>query len=477
MPGWAAGRLKWLVPGAAVIVAVMVVAALTLTSGGNGTSGSGSAGGAAAGTGTAKPVASWQALSTQHHALATWSYGKSLVVAANTQVTAYNQATGAVLWRTKAPVASGYNTMFCGGSTSASGAMAVLGIGVVTDSTGLDSDCHSVAALNLATGKLGWVAALPSMAEQKTYANSLEGQPGLAQHGLLVEVSGHTVVAGWMGVLAGFSLTSGARQWLNVIGGESNFENNEVKDIAISGASTYVVTEQVFPDSMSLLRIDTETGKIARPVKISKSMTGLASPLEATILSTTPLTVDFEQVTPSPANSIVGFTTSLAAGWVVHAEPPQHGDPQLFTAATLGDDQAHQFIPFALGGGLLTAVTVASNDGSGSAVVAFNAATGAKKWTATVPGIDLFDPIAVDGSAIQVAGISQAGQGNPVLVSIDAATGKVLSTGQPRVLGPAPLSDANAFYRYVTAGGHVYGVDWKQAKSAKGYVPAVFSLS
>jgi hypothetical protein len=134
---------------AVVIVAVIVGVTFALTSGGHSTSGS--AGGAAA-----KPVASWQALSAQQHALGTWSYGNSLVVAANTQVTAYNQVTGAV-------------------------------------------------------------QALPSIAEQTTYAQALAGQPGLAQYGILVEVSGRTVVAGWLGVLAGFSLTTGAREWSNVL--------------------------------------------------------------------------------------------------------------------------------------------------------------------------------------------------------------------------------------------------------------------
>jgi outer membrane protein assembly factor BamB len=74
----------------------------------------------------------------------------------------------------------------------------------------------------------------------------------------------------------------------------------------------------------------------------------------------------------------------------------------------------------------------------GNTLVAFSAATGTKEWSAAIPGTEVFDPVAVTGSVIQAVGVSQSGQGNPVLVSVDATTGKVLSTGQPRVLGPAP---------------------------------------
>lgn len=49
--------------------------------------------------------------------------------------------------------------------------------------------------------------------------------------------------------------------------------------------------------------------------------------------------------------------------------------------------------------------------------------------------------------------------------------------GKPRSLGPAPLGEANGFYRYVSVGGHVYGVDWSLGKSTAHTVPAVFNLS
>jgi len=470
-PGRTGNKLKWLVPGAAVVVAAIVAAAFALTSGGHSSAGT-------AGGGTGKPVPKWQALGAQNYAIATWTYKNSLVAAANTEITAYSQTTGAVLWRTPAPVVQKFNTMFCGGSPSASGSMAVVGLGVVTDATGMDSDCHSITSLNLATGKLGWVDALPSNAEQVTYGESLEGHPSLAHHGLLVEVSGQTVVAGWLGVLAGYSLKTGAREWLNVIGGDQNFDGYVTKDIAISGSTTYAVLEQLFPSAMQLLRIDTATGKVDRKVAISKSMTGLASPLVASIGSAAPLTVAFGQVSPTDDTSVVGFTASLTAGWVLHAEPRHSGDPEYLAGPAVGSNvDAHQFSPLLLGNGLFAVVTVSASDGAGNTLVAFDATTGAKKWTATVPGAEFWAPVAVTGGVVQAVAISDEGRANPMFVSLDAATGKVVTTGQPRVLGPAPLGQANAFYRYVLSGEHMYGINWGISKAAQGALPAVFSLN
>jgi hypothetical protein len=161
------------VPGTAVIAVLVVVVAFALIS----CSGSTGGGTRTRGTspGMAQSSAQWQALTAQNYAVGTWGNGNSLVVAVNTQVTAYSRVTGKVLWRTKAPVADGHNTMFCGASQSISGSTVMLGIGVATDSTGDDSDCHSVISLNVATGRLGWLQGLPSPAESLASARSLDG--------------------------------------------------------------------------------------------------------------------------------------------------------------------------------------------------------------------------------------------------------------------------------------------------------------
>jgi hypothetical protein len=380
------------VPGTAVIAVLVVVVAFALIS----CSGSTGGGTRTRGTspGMAQSSAQWQALTAQNYAVGTWGNGNSLVVAVNTQVTAYSRVTGKVLWRTKAPVADGHNTMFCGASQSISGSTVMLGIGVATDSTGDDSDCHSVISLNVATGRLGWLQGLPSPAESLAYARSLDGHPGLAEKGLIVEISGQTVVAGWLGVLAGFSLTSGTREWTVVIGGGApavNFDNYVVKDIAVSGPHTYVAASEVFPQALKLFRVDTATGRVSRAVTLSDRITGLVSSVDATILAAAPLTVVVGQATPIDAANVVSFSSDLTATRILRGGPQLVSDgavigKTLSASAINGNVDAHQFYPFTLSNGLLVAATLApEGGGQGNKLVTFDYATGATKWTAAVP--------------------------------------------------------------------------------------------
>jgi PQQ-like domain len=475
------GRLQ-----SAALIALTASASIALASCTGGGSGGGSPGsvGPGAAPPTTQPAGQWQALSAQGNAVGAWSYGDTVVVAANTQVTAYNQNTGKVIWRTQAPPAAGRATVFCGASQSKSGATVVLGIGVAADSTGVGSDCHSVVSLSLTTGRLGWLQQLPSAAEQTAYARSLDGHLDLAQKGLVVEVSGQTVVAGWLGVIAGFSLTSGTRLWTAGIDGSdspANFTKYVVKDIAFSGAGTYIAAAEVYPEAMKLLRLDTATGKVSREVTLSKRKTGLDKTDEATILSAVPLTVAVGQLVPLITNIVI-FRSDLAASRVLPGGPQLPADgaiigKTLYASPLNGNNDAHEFYPLALGNGLLVAATLAPDSGGqGNPLVAFNDTTSDMKWTTTVPGTDIVYPVSVTGSAVEVVGVTQSGQGNPVLISMDAATGKVLSVGQPRVLGPAPLGQAVAYYRFISARGHVYAVYWSSSKTTPGSVPAVFTL-
>lgn len=113
--------------------AVILVVVATLALSGAGGGGQGAARTAGIRPSASPQAAEWQALSTQHNALGTWSYRNSFIVAADTEVTSYDGRTGKVLWRTKAPAVRTGPTVFCGASRTISGATAALGIGVVTD--------------------------------------------------------------------------------------------------------------------------------------------------------------------------------------------------------------------------------------------------------------------------------------------------------------------------------------------------------
>jgi hypothetical protein len=148
----------------------------------------------------------------------------------------------------------------------------------------------------------------------------------------------------------------------------------------------------------------------------------------------------------------------------------------LNAAGSGGNPSALQQRPLVVAGGLLIGPTLAPSSGGGNPLVAIDLRTGKTRWATAVRGEDVFVPVAVTGSAVEVIGVSQGGAGNPVLMRFSLATGKVSSVGPPRVLGAAPMSDEMQYYRFVAAGPVVYAVNWAQAQATPGSAPAVFTL-
>jgi outer membrane protein assembly factor BamB len=478
--------LPWILISVAAGAAILVVASLGLSAVG---SGPGTARTAAIRPSASPQAREWQAVSTQHNALGTWSYGNSFIVAADTEVTSYNGRTGKVLWQTKAPVVRTGATVFCGASRTISGATAVLGIGVVTDSAAAASDCRSVVSLNVATGKLGWVAQVPDAAQSKIYANSIQNSPALAHKGLIVAIAGQHAVVGWQGIIASFSVVNGARQWSRVVGPDTQFHSsapditgNVINDIAVSGSDIYVSVTGIFPAQLQMVRMSAATGRPLRVVNLPGKMTRITKPAGATIVSTAPLTVVAEEPLPTQSASVVVLGPGLHITHVINAGPQIAGQGatigKTLNASPLGvgNNEARQEDPLLIGRGLLVGATLAPGHGGGNPLVGIDYRTGETRWATAVRGSDIIYPVAIAGPIVEVIGVSQGGQGNPVIMKFSLATGKLLFVGRPRSLGAAPMADVLQYYHFTAAGGVVYGVDWAQTSVTQGGVPAVFSL-
>jgi hypothetical protein len=477
-------RLPWILISVVAGAVILVVVASLALSGGQGT----------ARTGGIRPSASpqtreWQAVSTQHNALGTWSYGNSFIVAADTEVTSYDGRTGKVLWRTKAPGVRTGPTVFCGASRTISGATAVLGIGVVTDSAAAASDCRSVVSLNVATGKLGWVAQIPDAAQSKIYANATQNSPALAHKGLIVVIAGQHVVAGWQGVVASFSVANGGRQWSRVVGPDTQFHSrtpdftgNVIHDIAVSGSKLYVAVTGIYPAQLQLVRMSAATGRPLRVVNLPGKRTRITKPAGATIISTTPLTVVADEPLPTLSASVVVLGPGLNITHVINAGPQIAGQGGTVgktlnaSPSGVGNNEARQDDPLLIGSGLLVGATLAPGRGGGNPLVGIDYRTGKTRWATAVRGSDIIYPVAIAGQALEVIGVSQGGQGNPVLMKFSLATGKLLTVGKPRSLGAAPMSDLLQYYHFTAAGSVVYGVNWTQTSATQSGVPVVFTL-
>ena len=479
-------RRAWLVGAAAAGALVLVaVAAVALTGLGGGS------GPAAGPPGPAVPKArpgEWQAGNAQNLALGTWTYRGSFVVAADTEVTGYDSRTGHQLWQVKAPLSQGQPTAFCGASREISGSTVVVGIGVVTGKSATAIDCHSVAAVDVARGRIGWVQPVPSLAQLGEYEHDNQGTAALDQGGLVVAIAGQRVLASWLGVVTGFSVADGSRQWSQVVGPDRTLDGraidpfgNTVTDIAGSGPAAYLAVTGVEPQVLQVMRLDAATGRPLRTATLPGRVIQVTRPTRATIISTSPLVVAADEVVPTESASIVVLGAGLNVARVINAGPQIGGEGgvigrTLNAAGSGGNPSALQRRPLVVAGGLLIGATLAPSSGGGNPLVAVDLRTGKTRWATAVRGEDVFVPVAVTGSAVEVIGVSQGGTGNPVLMRFSLATGRVSSVGPPRVLGAAPMSDEMQYYQFVAAGAVVYAVNWAQAEAAPGSAPAVFTL-
>jgi hypothetical protein len=307
-------RRTWIVVAAvtgALVLVIVAAVALTGLSGGSGP----------AAPGPAVPKArpgEWQAGNAQNLALGTWTYRGSFVVAADTEVTGYDSRTGHQLWQVKAPLSQGQRTAFCGASREISGSTVVVGIGVVTGKSATAIDCHSVAAIDVARGRIGWVQPVPSLAQLGQYEHDNQGTAALDQGGLVVSIAGQRVLASWLGVVTGFSVGDGSRQWSQVVGPGRTLDGhaidpfgNTVTDIAGSGPAAYLAVTGVEPQVLQVMRLDVATGRPLRTATLPGRVIQVTRPTRATIISTSPLVLTTDEVVPTESASIVVLGAGL----------------------------------------------------------------------------------------------------------------------------------------------------------------------
>jgi len=131
-----------------------------------------------------------------------------------------------------------------------------------------------VVSLNVATGKLGWVAQIPDAAQSKIYANATQNSPALAHKGLIIAIAGQHVVAA-----AGCrcQLLSSERRPAVVprVGPDTQFHSrtpdftgNVIHDIAVSGSKLYLAVTGIYPAQLQLVRISAATGRPLRVVNL-----------------------------------------------------------------------------------------------------------------------------------------------------------------------------------------------------------------
>jgi outer membrane protein assembly factor BamB len=407
--------------------------------------------------------------------LGTWTQAGALVVAADTGVASYDRATGRALWRTAPPPLGGAPSAFCGASPTASGGMVALGVGAL--STPGTHECHTLTVLDLATGSLGWSHDIPSAAQLAVAVRASFGHTSLMAQGIVTDIAGQTVVASWSGVEAGFSLTDGTPRWSAIAGPGSDVLGYSVRDLAVAGPTAYLVVETVYPGALTLLSVDAATGRTLATTPLTPAVTGLQKPDRGAIVATSPLTILVSELLGDAPNLLV-FDPGLQGPHAIPAGPqrgPSAGGHSLAVSPHGRNVSARRQVGVMVAGGLLIAATSPVDAPPANPLVAIDTATGGRRWSLSVPQVDMIAPVGIDGPALVAVGTAQVGHGDPVVVRADLASGRLLSAKTVAV-GGTPIGGPLVFFEFRRADGRIYGVNWGQTIAGGGDAPAVVAF-
>ena len=475
-PNWAPpprrgrSRLPLILTVVAVLVVVAAGAGVGLALRGGGSSKGASKEGAVRGSGSAPAtLAAWQASQPQYDATGTVTDGNDLVVTADTAVYAYNRASGKLAWTLSPPAFGSAPGSFCGSGQSAVDGRLSVGFGKLTDPQHHEVDCSSVGVVDLRSGKMLWSSLMIPAGE----ANPTQG----AAEGMTTEISGSTVLATWHGAGAAFSVTTGHRLWLQDF--HAPFE-----DLAAGNGMFYGLLLNLvpFPDqfAMAVDVINPANGHVVSQLPLTAAMTRTGLPQSGAIVSVKPLTLLIQDTSDNDNASFVVLnpagtqvTQVIPAGAQNPDSPPS--SHLLFALSLSGNSESHPSVNAIVSGNTLIAVGYPSGSAADYGLVAYNLSTGSRQWTATVPGVNMVTPVAVDGSAVVAVGavLSGSSETNPALVRVSLASGAVLSS-TPRTTGRDTIGNFIGFYRFAWTDGRAYAADWQQGSNG---VPTVFTMS
>jgi hypothetical protein len=369
----------------------------------------------------------------------------------------------------KPPAFGSSQGVFCGSAQSAVDGKLSVGMGKLTDPEHHQVDCTSVGVVDLQSGKMLWTNLIIPAANEPPDRDPIEG--------MLTEISGTTVMATWQAAATAFSVTDGHRLWLK------NFDA-PFRDLAAGNGSFYGLLVNLVPFSdqfaMAAARINPANGKVIAQLPLTGAMTRTGQPQTGAIVSTSPLTLLVGDESDKDNASFVVIdstlkhvTQAIRAG----SQEPQAADGILFAVENRGNAYSHPSVNAIVSGGTLIAVSYPTTGQADYGLVAYDLATGARRWAATEPSVEIVSPVAVDGSAVVTVGSIYKGgnQTDASIVRFNLATGAVLSD-TPRSTGRDPVGQAIGLYHFTWADGRTYAANWSQSSDID-TAPAVYSMS
>ncbi|UCM88185.1 outer membrane protein assembly factor BamB family protein [Streptomyces marincola] len=430
----------WLAP--VVVLAVGAAVAVPLLGGSDDDPGTEAFGPPGEGGADADGGGSWLATAerpTTDKVITAWTAGDTVVRVAESGVTAFSQADGQVVWQAAPPDGQA----FCGAGSRGVDGRAALAVG--PGSVGNRIECDTATVLDLASGELGWRQPI-----------SAPRQGDHARNGAVLEIVGDTVVIAQDQGLVGLNLADGQRRWQR----EVSFEGEPgcgAEDMLAT--DTRVVLAQTcgrLRDQVQFAVVDPATGETAR---------------ERTFAGTDP---ESGLLTPAllSADPLVGYVRGnhAAIGLVLDEEMEvvaevELGDGSARGGVAQGDggfgralsETEHVPPPLRVIENALYAVTLPEG-GAPNQLVAFDLATGERRWAAALPDAHATQPVTVEDGAVVVATGPRSGTGELGIARFDAATGEVLGTTGAPVVNDSGQVPAATTYRYFYQDGRMLAV-------------------
>ncbi|WP_215548234.1 outer membrane protein assembly factor BamB family protein [Amycolatopsis sp. CA-230715] len=373
----------WLAPLLVVVVAAAVVVPIVLTSGSDPAP-------ARAG-GPEQPASkSWQVhLDRPEHekGLGSWEVGDTVVVAHEGAITAFAKGDGKQAWRTPAPEGG----KFCGAGTRVVGDQLPVAYGKeLTEQK--DPVCQFAAVLNVKTGQLGW---------QQPF-DAPQGSSPSKPTGAALEIMGDVVVLAQKYGTVGLDLATGQRRWVKPVvkptGGDSG--SSAIMGMRPGKQSLVVSLSGFISDpAITFATLDPATGTLSQGVDYTSKDSSQRFATPRLLSADPPVALVNRGV--EDAVYIVMDDKFDKVGTIDAGHP---GTAESLAGDGAGVDAVDNRQPgrrFLISGGLFVTVTAIPLNGTNK-LVAYDIASGAKKWERPLADGKAIMPLAVEGDSVVV---------------------------------------------------------------------------
>ncbi|GAA1980798.1 PQQ-binding-like beta-propeller repeat protein [Amycolatopsis minnesotensis] len=317
--------------------------------------------------------------------LGAWEVGSTVVVAHEGAITAFGEADGKQAWRAPAPDGG----KFCGAGTRVVNDRLPVAFGKEQTEQG-DPVCKFAAMLDVKTGQLGWQQPI----------DLPQGASPSKPTGAALEIMGDVVVIGQKYATAGLDLATGRQRWMKPVvkptGGDSG--SSSITGM-VPGKQSLIVSISGFisDPAITFATLDPATGTLGQGVDYSSKDRGEGFSNPRLVSADPPVAL-----VSRGADKAVYIVLDDKFDKVGAIDAGHPGTAESLAGDGVGVDATDNRQPgrrFLISGGLFVTVTAIPLNGTNK-LVAYDIASGARKWERPLSDGRAIMPLAVEGDSV-----------------------------------------------------------------------------